>query len=91
MNHIFDKEITEEASGWIGPATIISIIGFILSVAISSYAGYTHNDKDLSNRMTAVEVQQKNDKEAAAEMKTDIRDIKKDVSDLVKWALGNRQ
>lgn len=36
------------------------LVPFIL-VALSAFAAYSHNDKDISNRLTAVETQQRSD------------------------------
>ena len=34
---------------------------FGLELALSAFTGYTHNDKDISNRVSVVETQQRND------------------------------
>jgi hypothetical protein len=47
-------------SHWLAPV----ILAALLSLAVSAFAGYFHNDKELAQRITAVEVQQKNDTKA---------------------------
>jgi hypothetical protein len=44
---------------WIGP--VVAIVVALVSLALSGYASYSHNDKDLTGRIIAVETQQKND------------------------------
>jgi len=43
---------------------IAALVIALLSLALSAYAGYTHNDKEVSNRVTAIETQQVNDTKA---------------------------
>lgn len=40
---------------------ILPIVIALLSLAVSAYAGYSHNDKELAQRISVVETQQKND------------------------------
>ena len=59
----------------------VSIAIAIFSSLTSLASGYFRNDKQLEHRLTAVEIQQKNDSEA-------IREVRSDVKKLVYWALG---
>lgn len=62
---------------------LAAIIIALLSLALSAYAGYSHNDKDISNRVTAIETQQKNDGAT-------IQRVESKVDQLVAWALGKK-
>lgn len=43
---------------------ILPILLFLAGLAAASFTGYSKNDKDVNSRVTAVEVQQKNDGES---------------------------
>lgn len=60
------------------------IIPFIIagaSMVMSAYATYTHNDRDLSNRVTALESHRQDDAQK-------LDHIQSQVDKLVDWALG---
>ena len=42
-------------------STIASVILAMLALLVSAYAGYSHNDKETTSRISVVETQQKND------------------------------
>lgn len=70
--------ITHAAFGWMVP-----IIIALLSLAVSGFAAYSHNDKEIASRVTAVETQQKNDHEG-------IKELNEKVDRLLIWALGSK-
>lgn len=67
--------MTAATKQWLLPA--------LIAAGLSLVAGYFHNDKDLTSRVTAVETQQKNDHEA-------IVHTSEQVDKLVEWALGHK-
>lgn len=62
-------------------AEIVAVVIALLSLIVSGYASYSHNDKEISNRVTAVEVQQRNDTDG-------IKRVEGKVDRLLDWALG---
>lgn len=69
------KQLSSEA--------LVAILVALLSLAVSAYAGYAHNDKDISNRVSVIETQQKNDGAT-------IQRVEGKVDRLVEWALGKK-
>lgn len=67
--------IAQATKQWLLPA--------LIALAASALAGYYHNDKELSNRVTRVEQAQKDDHEA-------IQHTASQVDRLVEWALGHK-
>lgn len=55
----------------------------ILSLAMSTYAAYSHNDKAIEHRLTVVETQQQVDAGRLERMENKI-------DRLVEWALGKK-
>lgn len=53
------REYVVKIPTWLAP-----ILLALVSLLFSAYVGYSNNDKSLSSRITAVETQQKNDREA---------------------------
>lgn len=64
-----------------GAAFWLSLILAGVSLIVSAYAGYNHNDKAMEHRVTTIEVQQKNDAST-------IQRVESKVDKLVEWALG---
>lgn len=48
---------------------LVPVLIALCGVAISAFASYTHNDKSLSNRITAVETKQDDDRQTLGEIK----------------------
>jgi hypothetical protein len=67
---------------------LVAIVMAILSLMVSGFVGYSHNDKDLAQRVTAVETQQKNDHEGINRVDESIHRVDAKVDKLLDWALG---
>jgi hypothetical protein len=67
---------------------ITTVIIAIVSLLLSAYIGYSHNDKDISNRMVTVETQQKNDEQALIRIENQVDKTNLKIDRLVEWALG---
>jgi hypothetical protein len=91
MTTLFVDRGAEGAPGafkvqYIGVVTTAAIA--FVSLALSAYAAYSHNDKDLSNRVVAVETQQKNDHERAADDRDAVKRIESKVDRLLYLQTG---
>jgi hypothetical protein len=64
------------------------LVPFLVATGISAYANYTHNDKAIAERLTAVEVQQKNDQTSIQRVEVKMDRIDSKLDRLVEWALG---
>jgi hypothetical protein len=62
--------------------TIAAILIALLSMLVSAFTGYSHNDKDIASRISVVETQQKGDHEG-------IQRVETKVDRLLDWAIGN--
>lgn len=71
-------------------ALITTIVIAVLSLAMSAWVSYAHNDKDLTSRVTAVETQQKNDHEGMQRVDGKLDKLDEKVNKLVEWALGKQ-
>lgn len=63
--------------------TIATIVIALLSLAVSAFVSYTHNDKEMASRIAVVETQQKNDHDG-------INRVEVKVDKLLDWALGKQ-
>lgn len=74
---------------------LVAILVALLSLILSAYTGYSSNDKDMSNRMTAVETKQKSDREQYAEsiqhVEKAVLRVDSKVDRLIEWALGAKK
>lgn len=61
----------------------LTILLALLSLVLSAYASYNHNDKQIEHRLTAVEKQQENDAPRLERMENKI-------DKLVDWAMGGK-
>jgi hypothetical protein len=62
----------------------VAIVIALLSLFLSAFVGYSHNDRDISNRVSVIETQQKNDGAT-------IQRVESKVDRLVEWALGSKK
>lgn len=51
---------------------IVPIAVMLLSFALSAYSAYSHNDKQLGERITAIETKQEDDRRRLGEIKTTV-------------------
>ena len=63
------------------PDVMVAIVLALLSLAVAAYGGYARNDKGIAERLTGVEVQQRNDAER-------VQRIEAKLDRLMDWALG---
>lgn len=70
---------------------LVPVILALGSLLLSGYAAYSHNDKEISNRVTAVETQQKNDHEGIQRVETQLEKVDGKIDRLVEWALGSKK
>jgi hypothetical protein len=68
---------------FISSEALAAIIIALLSLAVAAWSDYSHNDKEIASRVTAVETQQKGDHEG-------IQRVESKVDRLVEWALGKQ-
>lgn len=69
----------------IGPLT--SLIVALLSLALSAFVGYTRTDRETAARITAVEVQQKNDHDGIGRVENKVDELNRKVDRLVEGML----
>lgn len=72
-------------------STLAAIIIAIVSALLSGWVGYSHNDKEISNRVVAVETQQKNDHEGITRVEGKVDKVDSKVDRLVEWAFGSKK
>ena len=61
--HLSVTETAETPRSKVSLGWIVPFIVLFLSLLVSGFAAYSHNDKELSNRVTAVEAVQKEQKD----------------------------
>lgn len=72
------KLFTHPTAAWVIPLIIA-----LMSVVLSGVSAYTHNDKELTARITALESHRVDDKDK-------LDHIQVQVDKLVEWALGKK-
>lgn len=72
------------------PEIVVTIVIALLSLVLSAYAGYSHNDKEITSRVVAVETQQKNDHDAINRVEGKVDKVDGKLDRLVEWALGKK-
>lgn len=55
----------------------------LFSLTISAYTGYTKNDRELVQRVTATEAHQKDDRQTLEEIKADVKEMKAKVVEIL--------
>lgn len=66
------------------PEVLSAILIALLSLVLSAYSGYSHNDKQIEHRLSVVETQQQNDGPRLERMENKL-------DKLVEWALGHKE
>lgn len=69
---------------------LVPIILALIALLSSAFANYSHDDKKLGERVTAVEVQQRNDTQSINRVEGKVDKLDAKLDRLVEWAFGKR-
>ena len=70
---------------------ILPVVLALFSLAVSGWASYTNNDKELASRITAVETQQKNDSKGLDRIESKVEKIESKIDQIYGYLVEKKK